>query len=129
VKKKDKSEKERCYARSQEDRLWLAKKLLRHLEDGYSMDCFYFVSRAYLRSLFEQFPEDFPAEDIERARLKGQLMWEDIGKRQSEGTCLGNSRSWYYNMSNRFGWTDKQKIDHDIQGKVSVSVVSYASPS
>ena len=58
---------------------------------------------------------------------EGKDYWETLGKRQSEGTCLGNSRSWYYNMSNRYGWRDKHDVQAEHKGSVNVNVISYAS--
>ena len=105
----------------------LCADLCRHLEQGYSMESFSKVSTRILRTYLKDYKEDFDPEDIEQAMQTGRQGWEQIGRRQADGQCLGNSRSWYLNMSNRYGWTDKQHIEVDGKQAVSVNIVSYAS--
>ena len=75
----------------------------------------------------KKYPEEFPREEIELALVKGKEMWERIGLRQANGTCLGNSRSWFYNMANRYGWREKLDVEAEHKGEISVNVISYAS--
>lgn len=102
------------------------KELLMHLRGGYSLTSFGPLSEHTISLYMERFPGEFCVEDIQDAQREGFTMWEQIGKRQAEGTCMGNSRTWYYNMSNRYGWSDKQKIEQDVSGSVAVNVISYA---
>jgi hypothetical protein len=109
------------------ERRKLCKSLCSHLEKGLSMDCFPEVHYQTIERYIKSFPEEFPREEIELALVKGKHWWEEIGRLQSNGNCIGNSRSWYYNMVNRFGWHEKAHIESEHKGSVNVSVVSYAS--
>ena len=80
-----------------------------------------------MEKYLEIYPEEFIWEDLEEAMRKGRQYWEHLGKRQADGTCLGNSRTWYYNMANRYGWAEKQQIETDNKHAIAVNVVSYAS--
>lgn len=103
------------------------KKLCMHLSAGYSLDCFPDVSLPTIQEMQKSFPEDFPPEELEKALRLGKQGWEDIGRRQANGSCLGNSRTWYYNMSNRYGWRERHDVEAEHKGQVAVNVVSYAS--
>jgi len=105
----------------------LCAELCKHLEQGYSVESFSGVSTRILKTYLELYKDEFPREDIEEAMQVGRDTWEQIGKRQANGQCLGNSRSWYLNMSNRYNWTDKQQIEVDGKQAVSVSIVNYSS--
>ena len=101
--------------------------LLKHLEKGYSLDCFEFASDDSIRKYLKTYNEEWVEEELDEARRKGKITWEGIGFRQANGECLGNSRSWYYNMANRYGWREKLDIEQEHKGQVSVNIVSYAT--
>lgn len=103
------------------------KELLAHLRAGYSLDCFSTISDTTIRTYLKQYPIEFDEEEFIQALRDGKQGWEEIGKRQSNGSCLGNSRSWYYNMVNRYGWHEKAQVETKHDGQINVSVVSYAS--
>ncbi len=102
--------------------------LCTHLREGYSFDCFPALSDTAIRKYTQIYPEDFVQEDIDNALRLGKQTWETIGHRQATGQCLGNSRTWYYNMSNRYGWRDKVDIEAEHRGSLAVSIVNYARP-
>ena len=102
-------------------------KLLIHLRKGYSLESFAELSPNSVRKYINLFKEEFVQEELEEAMRQGRLAWEEIGHKQATGACLGNSRTWYYNMSNRYGWRDKIDVEAEHKGQVAVSVVSYAS--
>ena len=108
-------------------RVKMFEKLCQHVRSGYSLDCFSALSIVKVRELMKDFPEDFDENKLEMAMRDAKMFWENIGKQQAQGLCLGNSRSWYYNMANRYGWSDRQRIEAEHKGAVSVNVVSYAS--
>lgn len=104
------------------------RALLLHLRDGYSMDCFGPMSEKSIFEATKNHPLDFKLEEIEIALRDAKTGWERIGRQQAIGTCVGNSRSWYYNMSNRYGWSDKQKVETSGSQALNVSIVNYSKP-
>jgi len=113
----------------QEDKLFrnmIFKELVKHLEKGMSLDSFEWISRATLNELMKRYPDEFNDDDLEHARRLGRDSWERIGLRQALGECLGNSRTWFYNMANRYGWRDKIDVESEHKGQVQVNVVNYA---
>ena len=103
------------------------KKLKEHLLQGSSLDCFGPMSEETIYESMKTYPQEWPIREFEQTVRKAKDNWERIGRRQAEGTCLGNSRSWYYNMSNRYGWSDKSKIETTGSQSLTVSIVDYAS--
>lgn len=101
--------------------------LLRHVEGGYSLDSFEGCSDDSVRKYLKLYKDEWNQEELEQAQRKGKGLWENIGFRQANGECIGNSRSWYYNMANRYGWREKLDIEAEHKGQVQVNVVSYAS--
>ena len=109
------------------ERRKIFKELCDHVAGGKSIDCFNWLSANTIRSYLKLYPEEFVAEEMEEAYRKGKCLWEDLGMRQANGSCLGNSRTWYYNMANRYGWREKLEVEAEHKGSVNVNVVSYAS--
>lgn len=103
------------------------KELLAHLENGYSLDCFPTLSDTSIKDYLKRYPDEFNEEEFVKALRNGKLGWEDIGRRQANGSCLGNSRSWYYNMVNRYSWHEKAQVETKNEHQVQVNVVSYAT--
>lgn len=103
------------------------KELKKHLLSGSSLDCFPSLSEESIRNAIKTYPLEWPVEEFENTIREAKDGWERIGRRQAEGTCLGNSRSWYYNMSNRYGWSDKSKVETSGSSSITVSIVDYAS--
>ena len=103
------------------------EKLLAHVRAGLSLSCFSDMSLKSVEECLEKYPEEFCSLELQCALRDGQNYWENLGKMQANGSCMGNSRSWYYNMSNRYGWSDKQDIKAEHSGSMQVQVVSYSS--
>lgn len=38
--------------------------------------------------------------------------WESMGRKMAFGDAEGNPTTWIFNMKNRFGWKDKQEVEH-----------------
>jgi len=54
--------------------------------------------------------EDFRVT-VKAAQDLCQVWWERVGRGMATGDD-GNATVWIFNMKNRFGWRDKQEIDH-----------------
>lgn len=102
------------------------QKLVDHIISGYSLDCFVEIGKEGILKCFELYPLEFKTELYETALRHGKKNWEDIGKKQATGHCLGNSRAWVYNMINRYNWSDKLQVDANVKGQVAVQVVNYS---
>lgn len=109
---------------SLEDKEAILKKFFEHVEQGFSVESFPDAKKITIDKWLNEL--NYDEEILEKSKRKGRLVWEIIGKKQSEGTCLGNSRSWYYNMANRYGWQDKISVDADVKGALSVEIVNYS---
>ena len=110
-----------------DERRKIFKELCSHVAGGYSVASFPELSETSIRDYLNRFKDEFIQEELDLALRRGRVMWEGIGKRQADGQCLGNSRSWYYNMANRYGWREKIDIEAEHKGSIEVQVVSYAS--
>lgn len=110
-----------------EERRKIFKALCKHVGQGYSKECFTELSRHHIEEFFEKYPLEFCVEEFNIARQEGQAYWESLGRRQSDGTCLGNSRTWFYNMAMRYGWTDRVEVKAEHKGAVAVNIVNYGS--
>lgn len=104
-------------------------QLCKHVEDGYSLDSFPDLTKHMLTLLFDQFPEEFSVKRLELASKTGLKYWEGIGRSQADGTCLGNSRAWVYNMINRYQWSDRLDLKADVKGSLNVSITNYSTPT
>lgn len=120
-------EKGKKFAEDETYRREVFSNLLKHLERGYSLDCFEDASDDSIRKYLKTYKDEWNEEELRQAQRKGKSMWEDVGFRQANGQCIGNSRSWYYNMANRYGWREKLDIEAEHKGQVQVNIVSYAT--
>ena len=105
------------------------KDLIAHIVKGMSIQCFSTMGEQMIFNYMTRFPEDFIASDLDKAMRDGQEGWENIGRRQAEGSCIGNSRSWFYNMAHRYKWSDRVDVTTEHKGEVKVNIVNYGSPS
>lgn len=109
------------------ERVRLFKGLCSHVANGFSLDCYPEMSLACIEEWIKRFPEEFDENLLKEALRKGKVYWEGLGRAQANGTCLGNSRTWFYNMAHRYKWSDRVQVEQEHKGQVSVNVVSYAS--
>lgn len=103
------------------------KDFLAHIERGMSADCFADLSIESVKDFMSRYPNEFDKDAYQDSCRKAKGMWEDMGYRQGNGECYGNSRSWFYNMANRYGWRDKIEVDAEVKGSLNVNVVNYAA--
>lgn len=54
--------------------------------------------------------EDF-RRTVKNAKALCEVWWERRGREMATGSD-GNATVWIFNMKNRFGWHDKQAVDH-----------------
>lgn len=109
------------------ERRKIFKELCEHISGGFSLESFAPLGTDSIRKYLKVFKEEFVQEELDNAMRSGRSYWEDIGKRQANGECLGNSRTWFYNMANRFGWREKLEVEAEHKGQIAINVVSYAS--
>ncbi len=112
----------------------LRKKVLgaycEHVSSGFKGDSFE-IDKKIIEKCFQEFRDEFEHEhglSIEAAEREGLRFWESVGRSQALGECLGNARAWIYNMANRYGWTDKQRVEQEHKGTVAVNIVQYKAP-
>lgn len=101
--------------------------LLEHLRGGLSVEAFPLINHRVIREIIKNHPLECPVEELEHAIDEGRAFWEKLGRRQADGSCAGNSRTWFYNMANRYGWSDRQHVENKHDGQVNVNIVSYAT--
>lgn len=112
---------------SKAERQKIFKDLCNHVAQGFSVLSFAKVHPQTIDRWFESFPDDFVRADYDSALVEGRHWWEQVGRKQANGECLGNSRTWFYNMVNRYGWREKIDIEAEHKGNLNVNVVSYAT--
>lgn len=84
------------------------KKLLKHISDGYSKDCFPDCDWDTVEKYAEAFPLDFPPDQIKLAVRAAKRKWEAMGMNGANGKIKGfNAKAWEFNMKNRFDWREK----------------------
>src|ERR1700742_1471459 len=93
------------------ERRRLFVNLCAHVAQGLSLESFSEISDQTIYRFLRDYPEEFNREELEIAKKKGREWWENIGKAQASGVCLGNSRTWFYNMANRYGWREKLELE------------------
>lgn len=71
--------------------------------------CFLGISTSAWETLLAD-SEDFRETEKTRQALC-EVWWERQGRRMTQDG-QGNATVWVFNMKNRFGWRDKQEIDH-----------------
>ena len=83
-----------------------------HIREGYSIASFPLCDHKTIRYYIEEYPVDFPPEEIEQAFREGRHEWEKIGKQGAKGELSGfNNGSWIFNMKNRYGWKDTREFE------------------
>ncbi len=83
------------------ERRKIFKELCEHVGRGMSVESFPPLSANSIRKYLKDYPEEFCQEELDNAMRQGRDWWENVGRRQANGECLGNSRTWFYNMANR----------------------------
>lgn len=59
-----------------------------------------------------------------------EVWWERTGRSMASGGHVGNATVWVFNMKNRFGWHDKQQLDHtSSDGTMSPKRIELVAPT
>lgn len=97
--------------KTSEERRALCERFCAHIEQGYSKKSFEECCLFTINRYIADFPEDFVG--IEEAYRKNLKFWEALGIDGTAGNIKNfNSRSWEFNMKNRFreDWADSKEI-------------------
>ncbi len=93
-------------------RKMLCKKYCKHLSKGLSKESFVDCSYKTIETYMIKYPNDFPADEIDKAERRGRLIWEEMGLSGTKGELKNfNTRCWTFNMKNRYGWKDKNETE------------------
>ena len=107
--------------KTQIQRKKLLAEYLTHISSGYSDKSFPVCDMDTFMLYCEKYPNDFPTDIIEQGRRERLLFWERIGIEGTTGKIQGyNSRSWEFNMKNRFRWSEK--IELESRGNILTSI-------
>lgn len=82
-------------------------------QDGASdveLRCLLGIGESAWSTLLED-SEEF-CRTVKKAHDLCRVWWERHGRKMTTGEADGNATVWIFNMKNRFGWNDKQQLDH-----------------
>lgn len=110
--------------KTQIQRKKLLTEYLNHICCGYSDKSFTLCDMDTFLVYCKKYPNDFPTDMIERGRRERLFFWERIGIEGTTGKIQGyNSRSWEFNMKNRFKWSEKIEVESTGNIVTSISFV------
>jgi len=80
------------------------------------------------KELAERLVKEEPefSEAVKKGELLSRAWWERKGRINLENKYF-NPTLWYMNMKNRFGWRDKQEIEHSGNADSPVVVINAGS--
>jgi hypothetical protein len=88
--------------------------LTEHMASGLSFESFAADINVHRDTLYDWAKKHKDFSDAKRVGLeKGRKFWETVGCNGATGKIPGfNAAAYIFNMKNRFGWRDKQEVEH-----------------
>lgn len=85
-----------------------------HIASGYSKESFADCNTKTIERYIKEYPNDFPTNEIEKAKRFGRLFWEKTGIEGMLGKIKGfNAKVWSFNFKNRYGWQENPEQVND----------------
>lgn len=87
-------------------------KLIEHLVGGYDWESFSPCNKQTIWYYIENFPEDFPEDDIVQAARAGKKKYEQLLIDLAEGEIeKGSAAAAIFLAKNKIGYTDKREVE------------------
>lgn len=105
-----------------EKRRQLCVEWCEHLRKGFTKESFTACDPQTFRRYAKDFPSDFDTDEIQKSEREGRFKWEQWGVLGTLGKIKNfNATCYKFNVSNRYGWVDKQQHANDPENPMPVA--------